>query len=57
MFNEGRFRLRQLTKEQEGGWGMPISIYMIRMQSSIPYISLCSVLSPAYNHTSNVATG
>ena len=57
IINVGMFRLRQLTKEQEGGWGMPISIYMIRMQCSIPCISPCSVLSPAYNHTSNVATG
>ena len=57
IINMGMFRLRQLTKEQEGGWGMPISIYMIRMQCSTPCISPCSVLSPADNHASNVATG
>jgi hypothetical protein len=57
IINVGMFRLRQLTKEQEGGWGMPISIYMIGMQCSTPCISPCSVLSPAYKHASNVATG
>ena len=39
LFNMGRFRLRQLTKEQEGGWEISILIYVIYMLCSIPSIS------------------